>query len=113
MKTWREAKVGKKIKRPKSPRMIGLKNETKSVLEKLKKQKQNEKLILQQIQKCTKNLGQQFISIRGLETLSAQSIKKIQDNRQKTTIRLIHLVSNLSVINRNIKKLEKKYGKII
>ena len=111
MKTWREDKVGKKIKHPKSSRMQGLSKQTPQFRKNIKKQKQKEQILLQKIQKETNSLGQQFISFQGLDSLSSNSIKKIQDKRQKTVLQLIRTVSDLSVVSRNLKKLENNYRK--
>ena len=111
MKTWREDKVGKKIKRPKSSRMKGLANQSPSFRKKILKQKQKEQIILQKIRKETNSLGQLFVSIQGLNSLSPNSVKKIQNERQKIVLQLIRSVSDLSVVSRNLKKLEDKYRK--
>lgn len=108
---WRGTKIGHGVKIPKSKNMVGIKTDSKSIQENIKKLRTNQRKKILQLRKNLKEFEHHVIAISGLETLSNSSIKRIQNKRETSTINMIQLISELSVLNRQIKKLETEYRK--
>ncbi len=110
-KKWSTTRIGRGVKVPKSNNMLGISTSSKSLQLKIKKLRTNQRKKLVEIKKILKEIEQHVIAISGLESLKSSSIKRIQNKRETAILSLIRLVSELSVLNRNIKKLEIAYKK--
>lgn len=112
-KKWRTTKIGKKIKMPNSTKMRGLYSNKKAKLRnKLKVEKETKRKKIKQIRLDLKKIEGTFVSLTGLNQLSKQSIKNLQDTRQIVMMRLIRNMSDLMVSTKSVTKLEKQLQSI-
>ena len=105
MKTWREEKIGKGIKRPNSKQMIGL-DQKKILTNKIKKEKEKQRKLLKEIRDEIKKIEQLGISLDGLEKISNSSIRSIQARREKSIITTNKSIKELTLLTNSLKKLE-------
>ena len=110
-KKWATTKIGRGVKVPSSKNMLGISTSSKSLQSKIKKLRTNQRKKILEIKKVLKEIDQHVIAISGLESLKNSSIKRIQNKRETAILSLIRIVSELSVLNRSIKKLETAYKK--
>jgi len=65
--------------------------------------------LINQIKDDIKKIRETNISMIGLEQISPNSVKKLQEKREKFTERLAMTVKDLNILIENITKLESKY----
>ena len=112
MKTWRDPKARRGIHLPKSKRMEGLYTKSsETIRDNIKQLKEKQSKTLSKLNADLKIVKSLIISLSGLKTLSENSITKIHEKRKKANIRIIRLTSDLTRINKQLDKLEKKYKK--
>ena len=107
---WRTTSIGKGVKRPKSPNMRGLSSNQKAKLRnKIKVQKDTQRTKIREARIDLKKIENASISLAGLNQLSKKSIKRLQDKREISMMRLVRNTSDLIVASRKISNLEKKF----
>jgi hypothetical protein len=107
---WRTTSIGKGVKRPKSPNMRGLSSNQKAKLRnKIKVQKDTQRTKIREARIDLKKIENASISLAGLNQLSKKSIKRLQDKREISMMRLVRNTSDLMVTSRKISNLEKKF----
>lgn len=105
MSNWRETKIGTGVKRPKSRQMRGS-DRKKGLKEKIKKQKEKQRILLKSTSEYVKKVSQSMISIDGLETLSDSSIRSLQKRRDASIVNMSKSVQDLVRLTKSLKNTE-------
>lgn len=111
-KKWSTRKIGKGVKIPKSKNMLGIKTNSTSLETQIKKLRLNQRKKIIEIKTTLKEIEQHVIAISNLTSLEKSSIKRIQSRRDASILSIIRSVSDLAVLNRKIKKLERSFKEL-
>ena len=103
--------IDKRIKRPRSGNMVGMKSQLPKIKNEILASRQKQSKLLNQVKEDIKKIRENNLSVIGLEQLSPRSVQKIHEKRKKVFTHMMLTVNEIEHLLKEITKLETQYRK--